>query len=62
MNALEQFLADISPIESNQNAAQVAAKSKDYFWYSPILTELLDSKVGDVIITPRSQEDVIKVA
>ena len=62
MTALENFLADIAPIQSNQNAAQVAAKSKDYFWYSPILSELLDKKVGDVIVTPRSQADVIKVA
>ena len=62
MTTLDEFLADIAPIECNQNAAQVAVKSKDYFWYSPILTELLDGKVGDVIVTPRSEADVIKVA
>ena len=62
MTALKNFLADIAPIECNQNAAQVSAKSRDYFWYSPILTELLDGKVGDVIVTPRSQADVIKIA
>ncbi len=60
--ALQNFLADIAPIESNQNAAQVAAKSRDYFWYSPILTALLEGKTGDVIVTPRSQDDVIRVA
>ena len=62
MTTLDEFLADIAPIQCNQNAAQVAVKSKDYFWYSPILTELLDGKVGDVIVTPRSEADVIKVA
>ena len=62
MTDLEQFLTDIAPIHSNQNAAQVAAKSKDYFWYSPILTELLEGKTGDVIVTPRTQDDVICVA
>ena len=62
MTALERFLVAIAPIQSNQNAAQVAAKSKDYFWYSPILTELLDGKVGDVVVTPRSQAEVIRVA
>lgn len=62
MTTLDEFLADIAPIECNRNAAQVAVKSKDYFWYSPILTELLDGKAGDVIVTPRSQADVIKVA
>ena len=62
MTALQTFLADIKPIEVNQNAAQVAAKSKDYFWYSPILTELLEGKTGDVIVTPRSQAEVMQVA
>ena len=62
MTALQGFLAEISPIEFTQNAAQVAAKSRDYFWYSPILTELLDGKVGDVVVTPRTQEDVVRVA
>ena len=61
-NALHHFLADIAPIEVNQNAAQVAAKSKDYFWYSPILTDLLEGKTGDVIVTPQSEADVIRVA
>ena len=60
--ALQNFLADIAPIESSQNAAVVAAKSRDYFWYSPILTELLDGKVGDVVVSPRSQAEVIRVA
>ena len=62
MTALQSFLAEISPIEFTQNAVQVAAKSRDYFWYSPILTELLDGKVGDVVVTPRTQEDVVRVA
>ena len=62
MTALEQFLTDIAPIHSNQNAAQVAAKSKDYFWYSPILTELLEGKTGDVIVSPRTPDEVIRVA
>jgi len=62
MTALQSFLRDITPIETSQDAASLAAKSKDYFWYSPILTELLNDKFGDVIVTPRSQADVVRVA
>ena len=62
MTALQSFLRDIAPIETSQDAAKLAAKSKDYFWYSPVLTELLQDKVGEVIVTPRSQDDVIRVA
>lgn len=62
MTALQSFLRDIAPIETSQDAAKLAAKSKDYFWYSPVLTDLLHDKVGDVIVTPRSQADVVRVA
>lgn len=62
MTPLQNFLAEIASIEFTQNAAQVAAKSRDYFWYSPILTELLDGKVGDVVVSPRTQEEVVRVA
>ena len=61
-SALHNFLADIAPIEINLNAVQIAAKSRDYFWYSPILTALLEGRTGDVIVTPRSQDEVIRVA
>ena len=62
MTALQQFLAAIAPIETSLDAAKLAAKSRDYFWYSPVLTELLDGKVGEVIVTPRTQDEVLRVA
>ena len=62
MTALQSFLSDIAPIETSQDAIKLVAKSKDYFWYSPVLTELLKDKVGDVIVMPRSQAEVVRVA
>lgn len=44
------------------DATQVAAKSRDYYWYSPILTEQLDGKTGDLVVNPTTQEEVIAVA
>ena len=29
----------------------VSSRSKDYFWYSPILQEELEDKVGDLVVT-----------
>lgn len=60
--APHNLLAYIVTIESNQHASQVAARSRDYFWYRPALTELLEGKTGEVIGTPRLQDDVIHVA
>src|SRR5580704_10453677 len=37
-------------------------RSRDYFWYSPILYEQLKDKVADVIVTPRDEAEVIRVA
>jgi FAD/FMN-containing dehydrogenase len=56
------FLAAIAGITTVSDAATVAAKSKDYYWYSPILKEQLDGKVGDLIIKPATQDEVMRVA
>jgi hypothetical protein len=56
------FLADIAGITTVADARTVAAQSKDYYWYSPILKEQLDGKVGDIIIKPATQDEVIRVA
>jgi FAD/FMN-containing dehydrogenase len=59
MDALLAGLGDI-PHDTAPNVVQ--AKSRDFFWYSPILKELLADCVGDVIVTPRSEADVLSVA
>ncbi len=56
------FLADIAGIPTVTHAATVAAQSKDYYWYSPILKAQLDDKVGDIVVQPRTQDEVMRVA
>jgi len=38
----------------------VQAKSRDFYWYSPILKEQLDQVTGDLIVSPTSEEQVIR--
>lgn len=59
---LERFKADIAGIEWTQAPDVLDAKSRDYYWYSPILSELLDDKRGDIIVRPRDEAAVIRVA
>ena len=40
----------------------VRRRSRDFFWYSPILNESLHGKSADLIVTPRDESDVIRVA
>lgn len=40
----------------------VRAKSKDYYWYSPVLKALLDDKAGDLVAMPQTEADVLRIA
>lgn len=38
----------------------VRRKSRDFFWYSPILNKELHGKSADVIVEPRNEQDVVR--
>ena len=59
---LRAFLLDIAGIETTLDAATLAAKSRDYFWYSPVLAEQLNGKLGEALVRPTTQEEVIRIA
>ena len=40
----------------------VRRRSRDFFWYSPILAEELKAVAGDIIVKPRDEADVVKTA
>lgn len=54
---LVQDLGDI-PIVNEFGA--VRRKSRDYFWYSPILNKQLHGKAADIIVEPRNEAEIIK--
>jgi hypothetical protein len=49
-------------VPATLDPGRVKKKSHDYYWFSPILKETLSEKFGDILVTPRSLEDVLKVA
>ena len=59
---LAAFRAEIGEIPCYDDAKFVAAKSKDYYWYSPILKDLLDSHVAQLVVVPRNEAEVITIA
>jgi FAD/FMN-containing dehydrogenase len=59
---LEALRARAPGIQVDTDARTLEAKSRDYYWYSPILTEQLDGKHADVVVTPSTQEEVLAVA
>ena len=56
VTALEELVGD--PARVITNAPTVARLSRDFYWYSPVLKELLESKVADVVVQPISIEEI----
>ncbi|MDX8347533.1 FAD-binding oxidoreductase [Cognatiyoonia sp. IB215446] len=48
-------------IETDTNPASVKAKSRDFFWYSPVLKDRLDHVVADFVATPKNEAEVISI-
>jgi FAD/FMN-containing dehydrogenase len=59
---LDAFTAVLNGIEIIRDPAQVAKLSKDYYTYSPILQPLLENKVGDLVVRPADEADVLRIA
>ena len=60
--ALYRLLTDLGDIPVVTDPKVVRRRSRDFFWYSPILNEQLDGKSADLIVTPRSEQDVVRTA
>jgi len=56
------FRCEIADIEIIDNPQTVRLKSRDYFWYSPILNEQLKKSWADLVVMPNSEAQVIQVA
>ncbi|MFN3846330.1 MAG: FAD-binding oxidoreductase [Paracoccaceae bacterium] len=59
---LTAFKTAIGDITHSDDVKLLEAKSKDYYWYSPILKDLLDNRVADLVVTPRTEDEVRTVA
>ena len=54
--------ADLGDIESSDDPVLLRARSKDYYWYSPILAERLAGLTADLVVVPRDQDEVLRAA
>jgi FAD/FMN-containing dehydrogenase len=56
------FAAALGDIPIITERALVRQKSRDFFWYSPILKPLLNDRSADLVVCPRDEADVIATA
>jgi FAD/FMN-containing dehydrogenase len=50
--------AEIGPVKWEDNPILVKQKSRDFYWYSPVLKRELEAVTADVVVSPKSEEEV----
>jgi FAD/FMN-containing dehydrogenase len=59
---LNALINSLEGIEVITDPTQVAKLSQDYHTFSPVLVPKLEGKVGDIVVRPANEEQVLKVA
>ncbi len=55
------FRAELGDIPVEDHPKIVQQKSRDHYWYSPILKAQLDHVTADIVVSPRTQDEVVTV-
>jgi len=53
--------AALSHIEQDESPSAIRSKSRDFFWYSPLLKKWLDHVSADFVVCPASEAEVIEI-
>ena len=57
-----RFETELGGVPCITEPTVVRQKSRDFFWYSPILKAQLDHKTADIVTCPRTEAEVVAVA
>lgn len=58
---LASLKTDLAGVPLEDNPAIVKQKSRDFFWYSPVLKRQLEDVTGDVVATPGDEDELLLV-
>jgi FAD/FMN-containing dehydrogenase len=59
---IDGFVTDIGDIPVMTDTVNVRRRSRDFFWYSPVLNKQLHGLSADILALPRNEADVIRIA
>ena len=60
MTDVARLKAELAGLKIEDNPAIVKQKSRDFFWYSPVLKRQLDHISADLIVSPGNEAEVIR--
>jgi FAD/FMN-containing dehydrogenase len=60
MADLDQLRAALGDIPVVTDPAKVQLKSRDFYWYSPVLKRQLERVCADLVVEPRDEAEVIR--
>lgn len=61
MSDLDALKTELDGIAMEDNPRLVQQKSRDFYWYSPVLKRQLEEVTADLVVTPKSEAEVIRV-
>ncbi|HWU17613.1 MAG TPA: FAD-binding oxidoreductase [Devosia sp.] len=56
--SISDFRADLGDIPVEDHPRIVQQRSRDHYWYSPVLKAKLDHVTAEIVVSPRSNEEV----
>ena len=57
---IDTLKSRLGSIRHETHPALVKQKSRDFYWYSPILKRQLDHVVGDIVVSPANAQEVVE--
>jgi FAD/FMN-containing dehydrogenase len=62
MRSLDGFLAAIGDVPVERDETAIRQKSRDFYWFSPVLRAELDGRSAELVVVPRDTADVVRIA
>jgi len=61
MRDISGLAAALDGIELGTDRALLRQKSRDFYWYSPILKQQLDGKAAELLARPKNEDEVLRI-
>ena len=58
---IEQLRADLGTITTITDEARRKGKSRDFYWYSPVLKDQLDGVCADLVVMPADEAEIVAI-